>query len=71
MRKRKIREFQETNPFIPAPSHSLKIASRIHRLTAWNQLEARDGRYIIKGRMLLFPAKIVFALRRILFPDIS
>jgi len=43
------------------------VLSRLHRLTAWNQLEASDGRYIIKGRMLLFPAKIVFALRRILF----
>src|SRR3989338_2855002 len=43
------------------------VLSRINRLTAWNQLEARDGRYIIKGRIFLFPAKIVFALRRILF----
>ena len=44
------------------------VLSRLHRLTAWNQMEARDGRYIIKGRMLLFPEKIVFVLRRILFP---
>ena len=43
------------------------LLSRISHLIALNQLEDRQGRYIIKGKMLLLPAKIAFALRRILF----
>ena len=42
--------------------------NRISRLMVLNQLEERQGRYVLKGKMLLLPAKAAFVLRRLLFP---
>lgn len=44
------------------------LSGRLSRLMALNQLEDRQGRYVIKGKMLLLPAKVAFTLRRALFP---
>lgn len=61
------REGIEKQELIKSLNTQDMLSGRLSRLVALNQLEERQGRYILKGRMLLLPAKIAFALRRLLF----
>ena len=48
------------------------IALRLNRLVSLRELRIRDGRYLLGKRGLLgllLPARMVFALRRFLFPE--
>ncbi len=44
------------------------VSIRIERLTALGELRLSDDRYVLGNKALLLPAKLIFALRYILFP---
>jgi hypothetical protein len=44
------------------------LRRRLNRLTALGQLCMINQRYVLQGKVLLYSARIVFALRKIIFP---
>lgn len=47
------------------------LINRLKRLTSLRQLCLRGDKYVIKNKLLLFPARVVFALRKVLFPELN
>ncbi len=48
--------------------HQDIVSVRIERLTALGELRRSGERYFLGNRVLLLPAKLIFTLRRLLFP---
>lgn len=48
--------------------HQDIVSVRIERLTALGELQRSGDRYVLGNRVLLLPAKLIFTLRRLLFP---
>ncbi len=48
--------------------HRNIVSVRIERLSALGELRRAGDRYVLGNKVLLLPAKLIFALRQILFP---
>lgn len=48
--------------------HQDIVSVRIERLSALGELRRSGDRYVLGNRVLLLPAKLIFTLRRLLFP---